>query len=84
MLKNYIKYNLKSEFIRRSKLLINSFILFIKKKDKGLRLYVDYRILNAITIRDRYSILLISKILNYLRYIKIYIKIDLRKVYNLI
>ena len=65
MLKNYIKYNLKSKFIRRFKLFINSFILFIKKKNKGLYLYIDYRVLNAIIIRDRYLILLISKILNY-------------------
>ena len=84
MLKDYIKYNLKFKFIRYSKLSASSLILFIKKKNKGLYLYIDYRVLNAITIRDRYSIFLISKILNRLRYIKIYIKIDLRKVYNLV
>lgn len=35
-------------------------ILFVLKKDRTLRLYVDYRRLNAITIRDTYPLLLIA------------------------
>ena len=41
-------------------------ILFIKKKDGLLKLYINYKKLNVIFIRDKYSILLISKILNQL------------------
>jgi hypothetical protein len=28
--------------------------LFVKKKDKSLRMYVDYRRLNAVTIKNKY------------------------------
>ena len=38
-------------------------ILFIKKKDSSLRLYIDYRGLNKITIKNRGSLLLIIEFL---------------------
>ena len=49
-----------------------------------MRLCVDYRGLNAITVSDRYPIPLISEILDRLRRAKRYTKIDLRGAYNLI
>jgi len=84
VLKEYIDKNLQSGFIRRSKSPAGSPILFVKKKDGGLRLCVDYRALNAITVRDRYPIPLISEILDRLRRAKTFTKIDLRGAYNLI
>lgn len=42
-LKEYIKVNLKKEFIRLSKLLVKYLIIFILKINKKLRLYVDYK-----------------------------------------
>ena len=41
-------------------------ILFIKKKNKLLRFYINYKKLNVIFIRDKYLILLILEILNQL------------------
>ena len=59
-------------------------ILFIKKKDSSLQLCVNYHRLNAISEKDRYPIPLVSEILDHLAKAKIFTKIDLRGVYNLI
>jgi len=55
--------------------------LFILKKNGKLRMYIDYRQLNSITRKDRYSLPLISKIQDRIGNAKIFIKIDLRWVY---
>ena len=39
-------------------------ILFIKKKNRLLKLYINYKKLNVISIKNKYLILLILKILN--------------------
>ena len=59
-LKEYIKENLKKKFIRKSKSPVGASVLFVKKHDGSLRLCVDYRRLNAITIRNSYPIPRIS------------------------
>ena len=48
--------------IREIKSLVEYLILFILKKDGSLRLYVNYRKLNDITIKNRYLLLNISKL----------------------
>ena len=60
------------------------FILFIKKKNDFLQLYINYKSLNIIFIKNKYLILLIFKILNHLIKVKVFIKLNLRRVYNLI
>ena len=64
VLKAYINKNLESEFIIYSKSLAKALILFIKKKDNSLRLCVNYQSLNKISIKNKYLIPLIFKILN--------------------
>ena len=59
-------------------------ILFIKKKDNTLRLYVDYRGLNLVMIKNCYLLSLINKSLNCLEQVKIFIKLDLTLVYHCI
>lgn len=59
-------------------------ILFVKKKDGSLRLCVDYRKLNAITVKNRYPLPLIGDLLDQLRQAKVYSKIDLRGAYHLL
>jgi hypothetical protein len=49
-------------FIRLLDSLIKYLILFILKKDGGLRLYIDYRKLNEIIIKNGYPLLLIYKL----------------------
>jgi len=76
--------NLKKGFIRESKSLAGYPILFIKKKDGLLRLYVDYRKLNDVIIKNRYPLPNISELQDRLAKAKIFTKLDLRGAYNLI
>lgn len=46
-----------------------------------MRLYIDYRGLNKITIKNRYLLPLISELLNRLSYAVIFTKLDLRDAY---
>ncbi|UTT91574.1 hypothetical protein NDA17_004753 [Ustilago hordei] len=59
-------------------------VLFVPKKDGGLRLCVDYRGLNEITVKNRAPLPLIEEQLFLLRKARIYTKLDLRAAYNLI
>lgn len=57
-------------------------ILFAKKQDGSLRLYVDYRGLNSITVKNRYPLPLIGQLLDSLVGAKVYTKLDLRSAFN--
>ena len=70
ILRKYLDKNLKKDFIRETKIIVEFFILFIPKKDKKLRLYVNYRKLNAIIIKNKYPLSYIRKLQNYLIEIK--------------
>ena len=83
-LREYIDENLAKGFIRNSRSPAGAPILFVKKKDGSLRLCVDYRGLNALTIKNRYPLPLISQLLDQLSQAKIFTKIDLRGAYNLV
>ena len=54
----------------------------MSKKNNKLRLYVDYRDLNAIIIKNRYLFSLIFETLNRLCESKIFIKLNLKNVYH--
>ena len=56
--------------------------LFTKKKDKSLRLCIDYRQLNRVTIKNRYPLLRIGDLFDQLRGARVYSKIDLRIGYH--
>jgi hypothetical protein len=83
-LRDYFTENLAKGFIQHSKSPAGALILFVKKKDDSLRLYVDYRGLNKITKKNRYPLPLISGLLDRLRTGKIFTKLDLRGAYNLL
>jgi hypothetical protein len=83
-LKKYLEENLKKGFIRPSESSVASPILFVKKKDGSLRLCVDYRRLNSMTVKNRYPLPLINDLLDQLRRATIYTKMDLRGAYNLL
>ena len=55
---------------------------FIKKKDRKLLPVQDYRKLNTITIKNRYYLPLISKLISKLKNAKYFTKIDIRWGYN--
>jgi hypothetical protein len=56
--------------------------LFISKKDKGLRLCVDYRPLNAVTIKNKYPLLRINILFDQLAGAQVFSKIDLPSGYH--
>jgi hypothetical protein len=56
--------------------------LFVKKKDGSLRLCVDYRPLNALTIKNKYPLPRIDVLFNQLTRAKVFSKIDLRSGYH--
>ena len=57
-------------------------VLFAKKKDKTLRMCIDYRQLNRITIKNRYPLPRINYLFDQLRGERVYFKIDLRTGYH--
>ena len=61
ILKTYIKTYLKTRFIQLSKSHLNTPILFDKKLDGNLPLYVDYQSLNNLTIKNWYLLSLIGE-----------------------
>ncbi len=63
-LKAYIEKNLASSFIRPSKSPAGASIFFDKKPDGSLRLCVDYRDLNNLTIKNWYPLLLVGESLD--------------------
>ena len=69
-------------FIRPSTSPWGAPVLFVKKKDKTLRLCIDYRQLNRVTIKNRYPLLRIDDLFDQLRGARVYSKIDLRIGYH--
>ena len=81
-LKAYIETHLKTGFIRPSKSPAGASILFDKKPDGSLRLCVDYRGLNNLTIKNRYPLPLIGESLDRLGRAKRFTQLDLTSAYH--
>ena len=60
----FLEENLCTGRIRPSKSPITAPVFFIKKKDGSLRLVQDYCALNAITVKNRYPLPLISQLIS--------------------
>ena len=69
-------------FIRPSTSPWGTPVLLAKKKNKTLRLCIDYRQLNKVTIKNRYPLLRIDDLFDKLRGARVYSKIDLRTGYH--
>ena len=81
-LKNQIKELLDKGFIQPSSSEWGCSVLFVKKKDKSLRMCVDYRPLNAVTIKNKYPLPRIDILFDQLSKAKVFSKIDLRSGYH--
>ena len=57
-------------------------VLFVKKKDGTLRLCIDYRQLNNVTIKNRYPFPRIDDLFDQFRGAGVFSKIDLRSGYH--
>ena len=85
VLREYLNTMLKSGKIRPSKSPVGAPILFVPKDHGcGLRLGVDYRGLTKVTILNRYLLPLMNELRDRVRGAKIFTKLDLKAVYNLI
>ena len=73
---------LKKGWIRPSNSPAASPVLFAKKPNGGLRLCVDYRGLNAITIPDRYPLPLFQETLRQLSKAKWFTKLDVKSAFH--
>ena len=57
-------------------------MLFVKKKDGTLRLCVDYRQLNKMTVKNKYPLLRIDDLFDQLKGASVFSNIDLRSGYH--
>ena len=82
ILKKFLDENLAKGFIRASSFPAAAPILFVKKPGGGLRLCVDYRALNAITVKNRYPLPLIQETLDRLVKVKYFTKLNIVTAFN--
>jgi len=81
-LDRFLTENLEMGRIQPSKSPMASPVFFIKKKDGSLWLVQDYRMLNKMTVKNKYPLPLISELVNQLRGAKYFTKLDVRWGFN--
>lgn len=81
-LKKQLAELVKAGFIQPSKSPFGAPILFVKKKDGTMRMCVDYRALNNITIKNAYPLPRVDELFDRLQGAQYFSKIDLRSGYH--
>lgn len=83
-MEKYIRESLAAGLIRPSSSPVAAGFFFVSKKDKTLRPCIDYRGLNAITIKNKYPLPLINSAFEPPHGATIFSKLDLRNAYHLV
>jgi hypothetical protein len=81
-LKTQLQELLEKGFIRPSSSPCGCPAIFVKKKDQTLRMCVDYRPLNEVTIKNKYPLPRIDILFDQLTGARVFFKIDLRSGYH--
>jgi len=81
-LKKQLENLLDKKFVRPSVSPWGAPVLLVKKKDGSMRLFIDYRQLNKVTIKNRYPLPRIDKLMDPLVGARVFSKIDLRSGYH--
>ena len=81
-LNEQLKELLDKGFIRPSSSPWGAPVLFVKKKDGSLRLCIDYRQLNKVTIKNKYPLPKIDDLFDQFQGARCFSKIDLRSGYH--
>ena len=81
-MKTYIKEYLANGFIRSFKSPTAAPVMFVKHLDGKLRLVVDYKGLDKVTIKNHFPFPLIPEMLDKLHLAKVFTKIDVRNAYH--
>jgi len=81
-LKLQLKEMLDKGYIRPSVSPWGTLVLFVNKKDGTLRLCINYRQWNKMTIKNKHPLLQIDDLVNQLKVGEVFSKIDLRLGYH--
>jgi hypothetical protein len=81
-LKKQLDELLAAGFVQPSKSPFGAPVLFVKKKDGAMRMCIDYRDLNRITIKNRYPLPRVEELFDRLKGAQFFSKIDLRSGYH--
>jgi len=84
LLKEYLDEMLKNGKIRPIKSSASATIFFAKQANSKLRIVVDYRGLNAITIEDKYPLPLMTTLMEQVGTSQIFPKLDLKHGFNIL
>ncbi len=84
VIRNYLDSALKKKWIHSSSSFAEASVLFVKKSNESLHLCVNYYDLNEITVKNNYSLSLLSETLNHFAHARHFIKIDICNVYHCI
>uniref|UniRef100_A0A3P9MBI2 Gypsy retrotransposon integrase-like protein 1 n=1 Tax=Oryzias latipes TaxID=8090 RepID=A0A3P9MBI2_ORYLA len=83
-MEKYIQEALSAGHIRPSSSPVGAGFFFVQKKDKTLRPCIDYRDLNQITVKNKYSLPLIDSALHSVQEARVFSKSDLLNAYYLV
>jgi hypothetical protein len=82
IVKKYLENNLKKRFIVANRSFFASSVMFMKKTNESLRFCVDYKKLNQLIKKNKYSLSLIDETLIHLKKKKYFIKLNIRQTFH--